>query len=277
MTAVIEVDNLLKQYKKATSPAVAGVSFQVDEGELFAFLGPNGAGKTTAISILTTTLNKTSGTVRIAGYDVTTQDRKVREHIGVIAQKPSLDTTLTAEQNIRIHVCLYGLYGYRPAFTLMPREYRERVQQLADVVGIGDSLTTKVSKLSGGMARKLEIVRSLMHSPHVLFLDEPTQGLDAVARHDLWHYIGRVRREWGTTVFLTTHYIDEAEGADRVCLINHGRIALCCPPEEMKRRLGADTLEGAYVDFLRQDDATWADAHQAGRSGSHETKQEAAA
>src|SRR5699024_8168066 len=136
---------------------------------------------------------------------------------------------------------------------------------------------TKVSKLSGGMARKLEIVRSLMHSPHVLFLDEPTQGLDAVARHDLWHYIGRVRREWGTTVFLTTHYIDEAEGADRVCLINHGRIALCCPPEEMKHRLGADTLEGAYVDFLRQDDLKWADAHRAGRSGSHETKQEAAA
>lgn len=277
MTAVIEVQNLLKQYKKATSPAVAGVSFQVDEGELFAFLGPNGAGKTTAISILTTTLNKTSGTARIAGYDVTTQDRKVREHIGVIAQKPSLDTTLTAEQNIRIHVCLYGLYGYRPTFAMMPRGYRGRVQQLADVVGIADSLSTRVSKLSGGMARKLEIVRSLMHSPHVLFLDEPTQGLDAVARQDLWHYIGRVRREWGTTVFLTTHYIDEAEGADRVCLINHGRIALCCPPEEMKHRLGADTLEGAYVDFLRQDDATWADAHQAGRSGSHETKQEAAA
>lgn len=275
MTAVIEVDNLLKQYKKATSPAVAGVSFQVDEGELFAFLGPNGAGKTTAISILTTTLNKTSGTVRIAGYDVASQDRKVREHIGVIAQKPSLDTTLTAEQNIRIHVCLYGLYGYRPAFAMMPAEYRERVQQLADVVGIGDSLTTKVSKLSGGMARKLEIVRSLMHSPHVLFLDEPTQGLDAVARQDLWHYIGRVRREWGTTVFLTTHYIDEAEGADRVCLINRGRIALCCPPEEMKHRLGADTLERAYVDFLRQDDTRWAAADRA-RSGSHETKQEAA-
>ena len=276
MTAVIEVDNLLKQYKKATSPAVAGVSFQVAEGELFAFLGPNGAGKTTTISILTTTLNKTSGTVRIAGYDVTTQDLKVREHIGVIAQKPSLDTSLTAEQNIRIHACLYGLYGYRPTFALMPRDYRERVQQLADVVGIGDSLSTKVSKLSGGMARKLEIVRSLIHTPHVLFLDEPTQGLDAVARHDLWHYIDRVRREWGTTVFLTTHYIDEAESADRVCLINHGRIALCCPPEEMKHRFGADTLEDAYVDFLRQDDASWADAHKTGRSGSHETKQEAA-
>lgn len=269
MTAVIEVQDLVKQYKKATSPAVAGVSFQVDEGELFAFLGPNGAGKTTTISILTTTLTKTSGTVRIAGYDVAAQDRKVREHIGVIAQKPSLDTSLTAEQNIRIHACLYGLYGYRPTFTLMPRDYQERVQQLADVVGIGDWLFTKVGKLSGGMARKLEIVRSLVHTPHVLFLDEPTQGLDAVARHDLWHYIGRVRREWGTTVFLTTHYIDEAEDADRVCLINHGRIALCCPPEEMKHRLGADSLEDAYVDFLRQDEAA--------RTDTGDAKQEATA
>ena len=256
MAAVIEVDHLVKQYKKATEPAVADVSFEVKEGEFFAFLGPNGAGKTTTISILTTTLAKTSGTVRIAGYDVETQDRQVREQIGVIAQRSSLDTSLTAEQNIRIHACLYGLYGYRPTFRLMPRDYRERVQHLADVVGIGDSLFTKVGKLSGGMARKLEIVRSLMHTPHVLFLDEPTQGLDAVARHDLWDYLDRVRREWGTTVFLTTHYIDEAEGADRVCLINHGTIALCCPPDEMKQRLGAETLEDAYVDFLRGEAAS---------------------
>lgn len=251
MAAVIEVENLVKQYKKAPAPAVDGVSFAVDEGEFFAFLGPNGAGKTTTISILTTTLSKTSGTVRIAGYDVETQDRQVREQIGVIAQRPSLDKTLTAEENIRIHACLYGLYGYRPSYRMMPADYRDRVEQLADVVGLRASLNTRVSKLSGGMARKFEVVRSLMHTPHVLFLDEPTQGLDAVARHDLWDYLDRVRREWGTTVFLTTHYIDEAEAADTVCLITRGRIALCCPPAQMKHDLGAATLEDAYVDFLR--------------------------
>ena len=255
MTAVIEVKDLVKQYKKTKEPAVRGVSFEVAEGEFFAFLGPNGAGKTTTISILTTTLSKTSGTVRIAGYDIDEQDRQVREQIGVIAQRPSLDQSLTAEENIRVHACLYGLYGYRPSFRMMPADYRERVEQLADVVGLRDSLFTKVGKLSGGMARKFEVVRSLMHTPHVLFLDDPTQGLDAVARHDLWDYLDRVRREWGTTVFLTTHYIDEAEAADTVCLINRGEIALCCPPEQMKRSLGAETLEDAYVDFLRRDGA----------------------
>lgn len=260
MTAVIEVEDLVKQYKKADRPAVDGVSFQVAEGEFFAFLGPNGAGKTTTISILTTTLAKTSGTVRIAGFDIDAEDRQVREHIGVIAQRPSLDTSLTAEENIRVHACLYGLYGYRPAYRMMPADYRDRVEQLADVVGMRDSLFTKVGRLSGGMARKFEVVRSLVHTPHVLFLDEPTQGLDAVARHDLWDYLDRVRREWGTTVFLTTHYIDEAESADTVCLINHGRIALCCPPETMKRSLGADTLEDAYVRFLRRDGADPLDA-----------------
>lgn len=260
MAAVIEVENLVKQYKSAKEPAVRGVSFDVADGEFFAFLGPNGAGKTTTISILTTTLSKTSGTVRIAGYDIDADDRQVRDHIGVIAQRPSLDRVLTAEENIRIHVCLYGLYAYRPTFRMMPAEYRERVLALAEVVGIGDALFRRVGKLSGGMARKLEIVRSLMHTPHVLFLDEPTQGLDAVARHDLWDYLDRVRRDWGTTVFLTTHFIDEAEGADTVCLINRGEIALCCPPAEMKRLLDADTLEDAYVDFLRRDGADHLDA-----------------
>ncbi|MGC3994992.1 MAG: ABC transporter ATP-binding protein [Propionicimonas sp.] len=260
MAPVIEVHDLVKQYKKAERPAVDGVSFSVAEGEFFAFLGPNGAGKTTTISILTTTLSLTSGSVRIAGYDVETQDRHVREHIGVIAQRPSLDRSLTAEENIRIHACLYGLFGYRPTYRMMPPAYRDRVEMLAEVVGMRDSLFTKVGKLSGGMARKFEVVRSLMHTPHVLFLDEPTQGLDAVARHDLWDYLDRVRREWGTTVFLTTHYIDEAEAADTVCLINRGRIALCYPPEQMKADLGAASLEDAYVDFLRRDGADHLDA-----------------
>lgn len=260
---IIEVDSLVKCYKRAKEPSVKDVSFTVDEGAFFAFLGPNGAGKTTTISILTTTLAKTSGTVRICGLDIERHDRQVRERIGIISQNPSLDKALTAEENIRIHSCLYGICGYRPAWRLMPAWYRERVEQLATIVGLEDALFKKVGKLSGGMQRKLEIIRSLMHTPSVLFLDEPTQGLDAVARHDLWDYLDKVRREWGTTIFLTTHYIDEAEGADTVCLINKGEIALCCPPEQMKRALGTETLEDAYVTFLRNDAAKSATAEEA--------------
>jgi ABC-2 type transport system ATP-binding protein len=190
----------------------------------------------------------------------------VRDNIGIIFQTPSLDETLTAEENVRIHACLYGMYGYRPTFRAMPAEYRDRVQTLADVVGIGDALGVRAGRLSGGMARKLEIVRSLIHTPRVLFLDEPTSGLDAMARRDLWDYLDRVRWELGTTVFLTTHYIDEAEGADTVCLINGGEIALCCPPRQMKTALGADTLEDAYVEYLRHagDQDTAVDALLAG-------------
>ncbi|MDR1441671.1 MAG: ATP-binding cassette domain-containing protein [Bifidobacteriaceae bacterium] len=250
--AVIEVEGLVKRYKRAKEPSVKSVSFEVAEGEFFAFLGPNGAGKTTTISILTTTLSKTAGRVQIAGYDIDSQDRQVRDHIGIIFQRPNLDRTLTAEENIRIHACLYGMYAYRPTYKAMPAGYRQQVEQLASIVGVGDSLFKRVSKLSGGMQRKFEVVRALTHTPHVLFLDEPTQGLDAVARRDLWEYLDRVRRECGTTIFLTTHYIDEAEGADTVCLIDRGQIALSCPPAEMKRRLGAETLEDAYVDYLRR-------------------------
>ena len=234
---VIEVNDLVKQYKGAKEPSVKGISFTAGKGEFFAFLGPNGAGKTTTISILTTTLSKTSGEVRIAGYDVENEARQVREHVGIIFQKPSLDPQLTAEENIRFHACLYGMYGYRPTFKLMPAEYRQRVLELAEVVGIQDALFKPIKKLSGGMQRKLEIIRSLIHTPEVLFLDEPTQGLDAVSRRSLWEYISGVRDQYGTTVFLTTHYIDEAENVDKVCIINHGEIAACSSPDELKQSL----------------------------------------
>ena len=235
--SVIEVNNLVKQYKGAKEPSVKGVSFSVDQGEFFAFLGPNGAGKTTTISILTTTLSKTSGDVLIAGYNVETHARQVREHVGIIFQKPSLDPQLTAEENIRFHACLYGLYGYRPTFKLMPEAYRKQTLDLAEIVGIQDALFKPIKKLSGGMQRKLEIIRSLIHTPEVLFLDEPTQGLDAESRRSLWEYLNDVRNQYGTTIFLTTHYIDEAEGADRVCLINHGEITACSSPEQLKQSL----------------------------------------
>ncbi|MDR3051917.1 MAG: ABC transporter ATP-binding protein [Oscillospiraceae bacterium] len=234
---VIEVNNLVKQYKGAKEASVKGISFGVEKGEFFAFLGPNGAGKTTTISILTTTLSKTGGEVKIAGYDVGREARKVREKIGIIFQKPSLDPQLSAEENIRFHACLYGMCGYRPSFKLMPKAYRDKVLELAEIVGIADALFKPVKKLSGGMQRKLEIIRSLIHTPEVLFLDEPTQGLDAVSRRSLWEYINTVRKQYGTTVFLTTHYIDEAEDVDKVCIINHGQIAVCQPPDEMKQSL----------------------------------------
>jgi ABC-2 type transport system ATP-binding protein len=234
---MIEVNNLVKQYKGAKTPSVNNISFTVKEGEFFAFLGPNGAGKTTTISILTTTLNKTSGEVKIAGYDLEKEARLVREKVGIIFQKPSLDPQLTAEENIRFHACLYGMCGYRPTFRLMSAAYRKKVLELAEVVGIQDALFKPIKKLSGGMQRKLEIIRSLIHTPDVLFLDEPTQGLDAVSRRGLWEYINNVRKQYGTTIFLTTHYIDEAENVDKVCIINHGKIAACSSPEEMKQSL----------------------------------------
>jgi ABC-2 type transport system ATP-binding protein len=234
---VIEVNHLIKRYKGAKTPSVDDISFSIGKGELFAFLGPNGAGKTTTISILTTTLGKTSGEVKIAGFDIDKEARQIRERVGIIFQKPSLDRQLTAEENIRFHACLYGMCGYRPAFKLMPKAYRDKVTEFAEVMGIGDALFKPVKKLSGGMQRKLEIVRSLIHTPDVLFLDEPTQGLDAVSRKGLWSYIDNIRRRYGTTIFLTTHYIDEAENADNVCIINNGKIAACCPPDQLKKSL----------------------------------------
>lgn len=233
----IEVSNLVKQYKGTKSPSVDKISFTVDEGEFFAFLGPNGAGKTTTISILTTTLSKTSGTVKIAGYDIEKQAKEVREKIGIIFQRPSLDPQLTAEENIRFHACLYGMCGYRPTFGMMPAAYKKRVEELAEIVGIKDALFRPVKNLSGGMQRKLEIMRSLIHTPKILFLDEPSQGLDAVSRRSLWEYINNTRRENGTTVFLTTHYIDEAENVDQVCIINRGKIVSSGSPDEMKQSL----------------------------------------
>jgi ABC-2 type transport system ATP-binding protein len=234
---IISVEHLTKRYKKSITPAVDDISFDVRPGELFAFLGPNGAGKTTTISILTTTLAKTSGTVTIAGHDLDREATAVRRNIGIIFQNPSIDQHLSGEENIRLHVAIYGLYAYRPFYRAMPADYRQRVEELAAVVGLGDDLKKPLKTFSGGMKRKLEIIRSLMHRPHVLFLDEPTSGLDPVSRRGLWDYLRQVRNTDGTTVFLTTHYLEEAEEADRVCVVDHGKIAVIATPDELKREL----------------------------------------
>ncbi len=237
MDPSIRVDHLVKRYKQGVTPAVDDISFDVERGELFAFLGPNGAGKTTTISILTTTLSKTAGTVTIDGHDLGRDAKAVRRSIGIIFQNPTIDLHLSAEENIRLHVALYGIYGYRPLYRLMPAEYRERVERLAAIVGLEQDLFRPIRTFSGGMKRKLEIIRSLMHRPGILFLDEPTSGLDPVSRRDLWTYLREVRNQDGTTVFLTTHYLDEAEEADRVCVIDHGRIAMIGSPDHLKREL----------------------------------------
>jgi ABC-2 type transport system ATP-binding protein len=250
--AVITVQNLTKRYKGASEAAVDNISFSVGEGEFFAFLGQNGAGKTTTISILTTTLAKTSGNITIAGYDIDREARKVRENIGIIFQKPSLDLDLSAEENIRLHACMYGMYGYRPFFKWMPKQYRDRVMELATIMGIADKLNKPLKTFSGGMQRKIEIIRSLVHRPAVLFLDEPTQGLDPVSRRDLWNYINNTRKEHGTTVFLTTHYIDEAENVDKLCMIQSGKIVFSGKPAELKQMLHSASLEDAYIGLLTE-------------------------
>lgn len=237
MTSIIEVNQLTKRYKNAETNAVDGISFTVAPGEFFALLGPNGAGKTTTISILTTTLAPTSGTALIAGHDVAQNPNAVRKNVGIIFQKPSLDLNLTAEENIRFHALLYGLYPFRPTFSTMPNPYRQHVHELAAVLGIEDDLFKPIKTFSGGMKRKLEIMRSLIHHPRVLFLDEPTVGLDPASRRNLWSYIRQVQAESETTVFLTTHYLEEAEDADTICIINQGKIVSYGTPAEVKAEL----------------------------------------
>lgn len=240
--AVIEVRDLTKRYKKSDTNAVDGISFDVKEGEFFALLGPNGAGKTTTISILTTTLIPTSGSVRIGGYDVRSEPNDVRSQIGIVFQQPSLDLNLTAEENVRFHAILYNLYPWRPSYRTMPADYRKRFKELAEILDLKAEMFKPVKRFSGGMKRKLEIVRSLMHRPKVLFLDEPTAGLDADSRRHLWQYLKVIRKNTGATVFLTTHYLEEAEEADTICIIDGGKIVSFGSPAHIKKDLVEEYL-----------------------------------
>ncbi|HEY0782030.1 MAG TPA: ABC transporter ATP-binding protein [Thermoanaerobaculia bacterium] len=251
----IVVKDLVKRYRGAEVNAVDRISFDVRAGELFALLGPNGAGKTTTISILTTTLAPTSGVALSGGHDLATDPSAVRRTVGIIFQKPSLDLNLTAEENVRLHAILYGLVPYRPFFQLMPIAYRDRVRELSAILGIEREMFKPVKTFSGGMKRKLEIVRSLMHRPRVLFLDEPTSGLDAASRRALWDYLRDVRADTKATVFLTTHYLDEAEDADRICILDRGRIVAEGTPAAVKQDLTHEYLvvDAADRDALRRE------------------------
>jgi ABC-2 type transport system ATP-binding protein len=242
MSDVIQVKNLVKRYNKADKNAVDDISFDVQAGEFFALLGPNGAGKTTTISILTTTLSKTSGTVKIAGFDIDRKASQVRQAVGIIFQNPSLDLNLTAEENIRFHTVLYGLYPFRPSFGLMPHVYKDKVIKLSQVLDIEKDMFRPIKTFSGGMKRKLEIMRSLMHSPKILFLDEPTTGLDPLSRRNVWEYLSQVRKSEKLTIFLTTHYLEEAENVDQVCIINKGKIVTLGKPQTIKHELTKEYL-----------------------------------
>ena len=234
--SAVQVAHLVKRYRGARRNAVDDISFGVPEGQLFCLLGPNGAGKTTTVSILTTTLAATAGRVSIAGWDLQRQQAKVRGELGIVSQQPSLDLNLTAEENIRLHAVLYGLYPWRPSYRLMPAGYRGEVQKMASVLGISGSLGRRAHTLSGGQRRRLEIVRALMHRPRVLFLDEPTAGLDPASRRDLWAYLRQERARSGITVIVTTHYLEEAEAADSVCILARGKIIERGSPAEVKER-----------------------------------------
>jgi len=214
--------------------AVDEVSFEVKESEIFGFLGPNGAGKTTTINMLITLMKPTSGHALVAGYDVVKEPEKVRGKIGVVFQDQSIDRELTGWENLWLHGLVYGV----PRSTL-----RQRIRQLLKLVELEGFANTPVKKYSGGMIRRLEIARALIHRPEILFLDEPTLGLDPQSRAKIWDYILDLRKEHGMTIFLTTHYIEEAERlCDRVAIIDHGKIIALGSPEELKQSIGGELI-----------------------------------
>jgi ABC-2 type transport system ATP-binding protein len=231
---VIKVHDLTRRFGQIQ--AVKGVNFQVHEGEIFGFLGPNGAGKTTTISMLSTLLRPTSGSASINGFDVVRQRSDVRRAIGLVFQQSTLDDTLTAEQNLRFHAYAYGL----------PSSVRERrIRELLTLVELWDRRTGRqgrVRTFSGGMRRRLEIARGLLHHPRVLFLDEPTLGLDPQTRRRIWDYLLELRSRERLTIFLTTHYMDEAEHCDRIAVMDHGEIVALDTPERLKRAVGGDLI-----------------------------------
>ena len=229
---VVQVTDLVKRYGEIE--AVRGINFAVTAGETFGFLGPNGAGKTTTIKILCTLANATSGTAYVAGHDARTERDQVRRNIGLVFQDTTLDTYLTAEQNLRFHAELYGV----PKAAVAPR-----MRQVLDMVGLWDRKDSLVSTYSGGMQRRLEIARGLLHAPHVLFLDEPTVGLDPQTRSSIWEYINDLKRREDITIFLTTHYMAEAEHCDRIAIIDHGKIVAIDTPEALKASVGKDRVQ----------------------------------
>jgi ABC-2 type transport system ATP-binding protein len=230
-TPAIVVRDLVKTFGEVR--AVRGVSFEVASGEVFGFLGPNGAGKTTTINMLCTLAKPGSGEARVAGHDVVSERDDVRRNIGLVFQDPTLDGYMTAAQNLRLHAELYGVQSD----LVMPR-----MQQVMEMVGLWDRRDSVVGTFSGGMRRRLEIARGLMHSPRVLFLDEPTIGLDPQTRRSIWSYIRELKEREEITIFMTTHYMDEAEWCDRIAIMDHGEIVALDSPQTLKAGVGKDRV-----------------------------------
>jgi len=228
---IIKVENLVKRFGNLA--AVDNISLNVEPGEIVGFLGPNGAGKTTTINVLCTLTKPTSGKATVAGFDVVRQQNQVRQTIGLVFQDPSLDEQLSGLQNLRFHAMVYN----------MPSSvHKQRIEQLLKMTDLWDKRHSLVRTYSGGMKRRLELARGLLHQPKVLFLDEPTLGLDPQTRNRMWEHILELRQREGTTVFLTTHYMDEAEQADRIAIIDYGKLVAMDTPEKLKSIVGKDIL-----------------------------------
>lgn len=253
MTLALDVKNLVKKFDDFT--AVDDITFSVPSGEIFAFLGPNGAGKTTTIKILTTLLHRTSGDVKINGYDPIKNQSEVRQSFGIVFQDPSLDEELTAYENMEFHGILYSV----------PKKLREkRINELLEVVELADRRDDLVKTFSGGMRRRLEIARGLLHHPKIFFLDEPTVGLDPQTRNQIWTYIQNLNKSEQITIFFTTHYMEEAERyAQQVAVIDHGKIIEQGTPDDLKKKTKTENLEDAFLALtgkvIRDEKATASD------------------
>ncbi|MDB5164453.1 MAG: Multidrug transporter ATP-binding protein [Candidatus Saccharibacteria bacterium] len=235
--SIISAQNVTKKFGDNT--AVDGISFEVKKGEIFAFLGPNGAGKSTTIKMMTTMLRPTDGVLKLAGHDVTTERDHARKAFGIVFQDPSLDEELSAYENMDLHATLYSV----------PKKERSaRIQELLELVELWGRKDSMIKTFSGGMRRRLEIARGLLHEPRILFLDEPTLGLDTQTRNLMWNYVKKLSQEKGMTIFFTTHYLDEAEDvAERIAIIDHGSIVARGTTAELTKQTGTKTLEEAYL------------------------------
>jgi len=242
MEKVIEVQNLTKKFGDLA--AVDNISFEISEGEVFGFLGPNGAGKTTTILILTTLLTPTSGEAKVAGFDVVREKDRVRGSLGIIFQEPTLDEDLTALENLKIHAALYHLSGDL---------YQKRSQEMLKMVELWNRRGELVKNYSGGMQRRLEVARGLLHHPRILFMDEPTLGLDPQTRNKIWDYVLDLHKREKITIFLTTHYMDEAEYCDRVAIIDYGKIVAAGTPKQLKEKTKAKTMNDVFLELTGRD------------------------
>lgn len=249
----IEVQGLTREFDTVT--AVDDLSFAVEQGEMFGLLGPNGAGKSTLINMLVTLLDSTAGTARVNGHDINNETGDVRDSLGIVFQEPAVDEELTGAENLAFHARIYGK---------QKSEREQRIPEVLDLVDLADEADVPVENYSGGMQRRLEIGRGLMHEPEVLFLDEPTTGLDARTRRDTWEYIQRLNEESGVTIIITTHYLDEADFlCERVAIMDQGEIVAVDSPEQLKESLGGDVVTLELDDtpkdlFDRLDDQPWA-------------------